>query len=52
MAFREDEKKRIISATRSAEVYNSTNRTWDQVIKIIMTTRRVNRAGAKDWLLS
>ncbi|KAK1862856.1 hypothetical protein I4F81_005423 [Pyropia yezoensis] len=52
MAFRENEKKRIISATRSAEVYNSTNRTWDQVIKIVMTTRRVNRAEAKDWLLS
>lgn len=52
MAFRDDEKKRIISATRSAEVYNSTNRSWEQVIKVVMTARRVDRSSAMVWLLN
>lgn len=51
-AFREDEKKRIISSTRSADVYNSMKRTLQQVIRAVMTVRRVDRGAAKDWLLS
>lgn len=51
-AFRDDEKQRIITATRSADVYYSTTRTWQQLTCVVMEARDLDRAAAKQWLLS
>lgn len=51
-AFRDDEKQRIITAARSADVCYSTSRTWPQLIGVVNTSRDVDRAAAKQWLLS
>lgn len=51
-AFREDEKKRILDATRSGEVCINTSRTWQRLVQIVMEVRDVDRPVARDWLLS
>lgn len=51
-AFRNDEKERIMTVTRSADVYYSTSRTWQQLINIVVANGDLDRAAAKQWLLS
>lgn len=52
LAFREDEKTRILYATRSGEVCINTGRTWMRLIKVVTSVRGVERDAARDWLLT
>lgn len=51
-AFREDEKKRILEATRSGEVCVNTSRTWLRLVRVVMEVRGADQPVARDWLLS